>query len=159
MVGLVSNSQLSPNSDLGIPSLESIGNVIPKLPGNAVIESAGNSGPGSLGSAFGESVGDAFRQLSSIPAHFDTSETWGRTWLRLYEAKNATPTSGTPAIDGLYHQSSINNEPLVTLFRRATFITAFPKRPSFYALLDDASADVIIYEAVRKLGYQPVKRA
>lgn len=47
-------------------------------------------------------------------------------------------------IDGLYHQSSITNEPLVTLFSRTERIPAFPARPRFRALLSDSSADPII---------------
>lgn len=56
-------------------------------------------------------------------------------------------------IDGLWHQSSINNEPNVTLFSRAERIPAFPLRPAFYALLSEAAADVIVKRAKNELGY------
>lgn len=56
-------------------------------------------------------------------------------------------------LDGLYHQSSINNEPLVTLFSRTQSVPAFPRRLSFSALLSDTTADEIVAQATRHLGY------
>lgn len=57
-------------------------------------------------------------------------------------------------LDGLYHQSSINNQPLVTLFSRTERVPAFPARPSFSALLSDTTADEIVAKAMWELGYQ-----
>lgn len=56
-------------------------------------------------------------------------------------------------VDGLYHLSSINNEPLVTLFSRTELFPAFPARVRFSALLSDTTADEIIKSAKKKLGY------
>lgn len=56
--------------------------------------------------------------------------------------------------DGLYHRSSINNEPLVTLFRRARQVASFPPRVSFSALLSDTLADELVAQAKKRLGYQ-----
>ncbi|MCI4659732.1 RES family NAD+ phosphorylase [Cryobacterium zhongshanensis] len=56
-------------------------------------------------------------------------------------------------LDGLYHQSSINNEPLVTLFSRTETIPAFPRRVSFSTLLSDTNADEIVARAKKKLNY------
>lgn len=56
-------------------------------------------------------------------------------------------------LDGLYHQSAINAEPLVTLFSRAERVPAFPARVRFSARLSDATADEIVAQAVRRLGY------
>lgn len=56
-------------------------------------------------------------------------------------------------LDGLYHQSSINDEPLVTLFSRTERIPAFPTRLRFSALLSDTTADEIVAQATTKLGY------
>jgi hypothetical protein len=58
------------------------------------------------------------------------------------------------SLDGLYHQSSINNEPLVTLFHRVEVVEAFPARPTFRTLLSDAAADEIIRKAKKLLGYE-----
>lgn len=59
-------------------------------------------------------------------------------------------------IDGLYHLSSINNQPMVTLFSRTERIHAFPARPAFHAMLVDASADMIVDLSVRELGFTSV---
>jgi len=56
-------------------------------------------------------------------------------------------------IDGLYHQSSINNEPMITLFSGTEHVSAFPTRVSFSALLSDTTADEIVAQATKKLGY------
>lgn len=60
------------------------------------------------------------------------------------------------AIDGLYHQSSINNEPLITLFSRTEQLPAFPARPLFHALLSDPAADPIVKRAKKELEYDSV---
>lgn len=57
-------------------------------------------------------------------------------------------------LDGLYHQSSINSEPLVTLFSRTERVPAFPARPSLSALLSDTTADEIVARAMWQLGYR-----
>ena len=57
------------------------------------------------------------------------------------------------ALDGLYHQSSINNEHLVTLFSRAEKVPAFPARVRFSARLSDTTADEIVAQATKNLGY------
>ncbi|TFB76661.1 hypothetical protein E3O21_10935 [Cryobacterium flavum] len=56
-------------------------------------------------------------------------------------------------LDGLYHQSTINNEPLVTLFSRTERVSAFPARVRFSARLSDATADEIVAQATKNLGY------
>ncbi|WP_136054528.1 RES domain-containing protein [Microbacterium sp. K24] len=56
-------------------------------------------------------------------------------------------------IDGLSHRSSINHQPMVTLFARTERIPAFPARPAFHALLIDPSADMIVDRAVQELGF------
>jgi hypothetical protein len=56
-------------------------------------------------------------------------------------------------IDGLYHQSSIDNRPVVTLFSRVERVPAFPPRLSFRARLDDALADEVVLQAAMRLGY------
>jgi hypothetical protein len=56
-------------------------------------------------------------------------------------------------LDGLYHQSSINNEPLITLFSRTERNPAFPTHLSFSSLLLDTTADEIIAQATKRLGY------
>lgn len=57
-------------------------------------------------------------------------------------------------VDGLYHQSAINNEPMVTLFSRTERVAAFPTRVSFMALLSDTASDEIVRKATKKLGYE-----
>lgn len=59
-------------------------------------------------------------------------------------------------IDGLYHQSSIDNQPIITLFSRTESTPAFPSLPSFNALLSHASADPIVEIAAERLGYDVV---
>lgn len=59
-------------------------------------------------------------------------------------------------LDGLYHVSSINNEPMITLFSRSKTEPSFPARVSFRALLSDATADEIIRVAKVKLGYKSI---
>ena len=56
-------------------------------------------------------------------------------------------------LDGLYHQSTINNEPLVTLISRTERVSAFPDRVRFSARLSDATADEIVAQATKNLGY------
>jgi hypothetical protein len=56
-------------------------------------------------------------------------------------------------IDGLYHQSSINNQPLVTLFSGTEVNSAFPARVNFSALLSDTLADELVKRAKKRLGY------
>lgn len=56
-------------------------------------------------------------------------------------------------IDGLYAQSSITNEPVVTLFNRAETQPSFPRRPRFHALIADSTADPIVQHASDQLGY------
>lgn len=59
-------------------------------------------------------------------------------------------------LDGLFHQSSINNQPLITLFTRSERVPAFPQRVGFSVLLSDTGADEIVDEARRILGYRVV---
>lgn len=59
-------------------------------------------------------------------------------------------------LDGLYHLSSINGLPLVTLFSRTERVPAFPARPKALALLTEPMADFLIEQAVRELGYGSV---
>lgn len=59
-------------------------------------------------------------------------------------------------IDGFFHLSSINNQPMVTMFSRVERVPAFPARPAFHALLVDSSADMIIDLAVTELNYGSV---
>jgi hypothetical protein len=56
-------------------------------------------------------------------------------------------------IDGLYHHSSINNRPMVTLFSRTERYPSFPARVGFRAQLSDPTADEIVAHAARLLGY------
>jgi hypothetical protein len=56
-------------------------------------------------------------------------------------------------IDGLHHLSSINGQPMITLFARTERIPAFPARPAFHTRLVDASADMIIDFAKQELGF------
>jgi hypothetical protein len=56
-------------------------------------------------------------------------------------------------IDGLAHRSSINDQPMVTLFARTERVPAFPARPAFHAMLIDPSADMIVDLAVQELGF------
>lgn len=72
-----------------------------------------------------------------------TTQAWARA---IYERHG-------DALDGLYHQSSINNEPLVTLFSRTEKLPAFPARVRFSARLTDTTADEIVAQATRMLGY------
>ena len=55
--------------------------------------------------------------------------------------------------DGLYHHSSMNNAPLVTLFARVETFDAFPKRPGYSKLLRDPGARSIITRARHDTGY------
>ena len=56
-------------------------------------------------------------------------------------------------IDGLYHQSSITNKPIVTLFSRTERQPAFPARPLFHVAVADSALHSTIDEAKRELGY------
>lgn len=58
------------------------------------------------------------------------------------------------ALDGLFHQSSINNEPLVTLFSRTERVPAVPARVRFSARLSDTTADEIVDLAKEYLSYE-----
>lgn len=59
-------------------------------------------------------------------------------------------------IDGLWHLSSINSQPMVTLFSRVERIPAFPPRVNFETPLDAAKADSLIKRAKGRLGYDSV---
>jgi hypothetical protein len=59
-------------------------------------------------------------------------------------------------IDGLWHLSSINSKPMVTLFSRVERMPAFPPRVSFETPLDAAAADALINAATKRLGYASV---
>lgn len=54
-------------------------------------------------------------------------------------------------IDGLYHVSSINFQPMITLFTRAE--DSFPEFPSFHARLDAPNCNMIVARASQHLGY------
>ncbi|MFJ4998525.1 RES domain-containing protein [Microbacterium sp. NPDC088619] len=55
-------------------------------------------------------------------------------------------------IDGLYHMSSIDFGPMVTLFTRAE--DSFPLLPLVHTRLDSSSANIYLAKAARKLGYR-----
>lgn len=57
------------------------------------------------------------------------------------------------SVDGLHHLSSVTNEPVVTLFPRVEAVHAFPVRPDFVTMLDAPAADVLVAQAVARLGY------
>ena len=57
-------------------------------------------------------------------------------------------------LDGLYHQSSITNQPIVTLFSQTERHQAFPPRPRFRALLSDSAADPLVWSAAKALGFK-----
>ncbi|WP_157962580.1 RES family NAD+ phosphorylase [Homoserinimonas sp. OAct 916] len=59
-------------------------------------------------------------------------------------------------IDGLYHQSSIDNQPMITLFSRAKTQMSFPSLPSFNALLNHSAAEAIVDLAADRLGYSVI---
>lgn len=61
-------------------------------------------------------------------------------------------------IDGLYHQSSITNEPMVTLFLRVKVLDAFPKRPRLWVSLADDQANWLVEDAVDYLKSYDVVR-
>lgn len=54
-------------------------------------------------------------------------------------------------IDGLYHRSSVDNQPMITLFDRSR--DSFPERPDFNELLTDPASDELILDAAEKLDY------
>lgn len=56
-------------------------------------------------------------------------------------------------IDGLWHLSSIDSEPMVTLFSRVEVDPAFPARPASLDALDAATADVHVFLAAQNLSY------
>jgi hypothetical protein len=70
-----------------------------------------------------------------------------QAWAQAIDARHGS------TLDGLYHVSSINFQPMVTLFSRTERIPAFPRRPRFSALLSDTGADEIVARAKKKLGY------
>ena len=57
-------------------------------------------------------------------------------------------------LEGRYHPSSINNEPLITLFSRTERVAAFPARVRFSARLRDTTADEIVDLAKEHLSYE-----
>lgn len=54
-------------------------------------------------------------------------------------------------VDGLYHFSSIDSQPMVTLFTRAE--DSFPAFPAFLGRLDAPNCNLIVAEAHLRLGY------
>lgn len=56
-------------------------------------------------------------------------------------------------IDGLFHQSSMTDKAMVTLFTRTERDSAFPARPRFHAPLASPAADVIVLVASNELHY------
>lgn len=56
-------------------------------------------------------------------------------------------------IGGLYHQSSIDNRIMITLFDRSRSEPSFPALALFSALLNHDAMAPIIDEAVERLGY------
>ena len=61
-----------------------------------------------------------------------------------------------PDLDGMYHLSSIDGLPMVTLFSHAEGYSSFPARPAFHAALTDPAADILIKQATHDLGYVSV---
>jgi hypothetical protein len=75
------------------------------------------------------------------------SKTNTRAWARAIHERHGAE------LDGLYHQSSINNQPVVTLFSRTETLPAFPARVRFSARLSDAAADGFVLQAANELSY------
>lgn len=57
-------------------------------------------------------------------------------------------------IDGLFHRSSVDNQPMITLFERSK--DSFPDRPDFNELLTDPACDPVILKACTTLNYASV---
>lgn len=57
-------------------------------------------------------------------------------------------------IDGIYAHSSVDSQPVVTLFQNTETVPAFPKRPAFRVLLSDSASDVAVDFAADELGFK-----
>ncbi|MCV0336377.1 RES family NAD+ phosphorylase [Microbacterium sp.] len=55
-------------------------------------------------------------------------------------------------VDGLYHLSSINSAPMITLFTPAA--DSFPALPSVHTRLDSPGANVYLTKAIKRLNYR-----
>lgn len=66
---------------------------------------------------------------------------------------HAIRTQFGDVVDGLYHLSSVDNQPMITLFDRSTRVPSFPDRPDFNEPLTDAACDEIVLDACEVLQY------
>lgn len=60
------------------------------------------------------------------------------------------------SVDGLFHLSSVDGQPAVTLFSRSVTTPSFPTRPRFNNLLADPKCDAIILHTIDELNYAVV---
>lgn len=61
-------------------------------------------------------------------------------------------------VDGLWHLSSINGQPIVSLFERSKRVPSFPTRPDYRVLLADDAANSPINQAREDLEYGVLRR-